>query len=891
MLVLTAVAAAASTFAATQALPYYPVAWQLLVVAVVAGAWLVRPTLGPFATMLALVLPLGHALGYGAYGLGLAAAIAVWAAIALEPYSFVVLAAGAGLLAVGAPAWSLGAVPLGLALRLPGRAAVGSALACIGLLALSVLAGHTLAPGTLAAPVLPALLTAPTVSVGSLVDFSWLQTTVTSQQFADFASSLLQPFLLYPVLLGQIGLWAIVGTLTAVSLRSAPWNAPLDRVLASHGIGQSSALTPWRGAPAILGGALVLGLGELAVVALLTHDPLDTVSILGGALGSGAAVALLLPLLAPLARALQAPRWQPSYSVRGHEDDTPAGDEPSFRHEVPRDTWDELGGVGGIRAEIEEAVASQFDPVVRQRLASMGLRPTRGILLFGPPGTGKTKIARVIAASAGVSFYAVSGSEFSSRWFGQSESNLRRIFSEAQRDRPAVLFFDELEAFLPKRTEMSRADAPEKRIVGTFLGLTDGVAGLDGILLVAATNYPNLIDEAALRPGRFDKAIYVSPPDREARRAIFATLLRDRPLAQDVDLARLAGRTERFTGADLAALCGEAARAALRRSDPAGRGVTPIHAADFDAALAGMRPSVTLDMLRQFEALADRHGRRSERAADVQVVERATLTWDDVAGLDEVKEALHEAIELPLEQPDLLREYGVQAPKGVLLFGPPGCGKTYLARVVASVASAHFLQVRGPELLRSHVGASEAQLRDLFARARENAPCVLFFDEIDAFATARGTAEAGRTQLLTQLLVEMDGFDEAKGVVVVAATNRPDVLDPALLRPGRFDRVLYVPPPGAPAREALFRHELAGKPLAADVDPAALAAATNGYSAADIAAVCRSAAVATAKEAAARDERVPITMSGLQGQIARSSASLTGAQLAGYEALRDQLAR
>ena len=891
LLALTALVMAGFVNAVTRSLPYYPAAWQLLLVAVVAAAWLLRPTSGPFVTMVGLLLPIGHALGYGPYGLGMGAALALWVAITLEPYSFAVIASATLILLVAGLSGLVAAVPLALGVRPRGRAAAAAALASVGVLAVSVAVGHTVAPGAVAVPVLPPLLAPVTTGVTSLVDLGWVQAHVTDRQISSFAAGVLQPFVLYPVLVGQVGLWVVVAGLVGALIHDAPWAPRLDNVLAALGVDGASALAAWSGVPAVMIGALAFGCGELALVALLTPDTPDGATVLGGALASGVAVALLLPILVPLAQVLQAPRWAPRVSVPRPDDQAAPTDASSFAHELPRDSWDDLAGVDGIRVEIEEAVASQFDRTTRERLRTMGLRPTRGIVLFGPPGTGKTKIARVIAASAGVGFFAVSGSEFSSKWFGQSESNLRQIFEEAQRARPVVLFFDELEAFLPKRTEMSRADAPEKRVVGTFLGLTDGVADLDGILLVGATNYPNLIDEAALRPGRFDKVIYVSPPDRPARQAIFARLMRDRPLAQDVDLGALAGRTERFTGADIAALCAEATRAALRRSGTDAATPALVTGADFDTALAGMHPSVTLDMLRQFEALADRHGRRSERATDVQVVERPTLTWDDVAGLDSVKEALHEAIELPLEQPDLLREYGVRPSKGVLLFGPPGCGKTYLARVVASVAGAHFLQVRGPELLQSHVGASEAQLRDLFARARENTPCVLFFDEIDAFATARGSLDAGRTQLLTQLLVEMDGFDEVKGVVVVAATNRPDVLDPALLRPGRFDRVLYVPPPDGPARKTLFNHELAGKPLGPDVAHSALAVATDGYSAADIAAICRSAAVAAAKEAAARGERVPITMTVLQEQIARSPASLTRAQLAGYEALRDRLAR
>jgi transitional endoplasmic reticulum ATPase len=262
-----------------------------------------------------------------------------------------------------------------------------------------------------------------------------------------------------------------------------------------------------------------------------------------------------------------------------------------------------------------------------------------------------------------------------------------------------------------------------------------------------------------------------------------------------------------------------------------------------------------------------------------------------VAGLQEIKDALHEAIELPLAHPELFTEYGVKPSKGVLLYGPPGCGKTFLARVVASEAKAHFLHVKGPELLQQGTGASEAQLRDVFVRARENTPCVLFFDEIDALAGARGTSEATGTKILTQFLTEMDGVEELKGVIVLAATNRPDTLDPALLRPGRFDRVLYVPPPDRPARVALFKKELAGKPVADGVDHERLAALTDGYSAADIAALCNAVAMTAAKDALRAGERQPITQQRLLDQIAATPRSLSAAQLAAYEAVRNQFQR
>jgi transitional endoplasmic reticulum ATPase len=526
-----------------------------------------------------------------------------------------------------------------------------------------------------------------------------------------------------------------------------------------------------------------------------------------------------------------------------------------------------------------------------------------------------------------VNFIAVSGTEFTSKFYGESEANLRRIFAEARQQAPALLFFDELEAFLPRRSDLSRADAPERGLVATFLAQTDGIADLDGVLLVGATNHPELIDPAALRPGRFDKLIYLSPPGLQARRQILELYLRGQPLAASLDLEQLAARLERFTGADIQALCAAALRSAWGRSQAsalqppaagsrrgwrwtsAGGSASrqtrpappPLEPQDFEKALGGLKPSVTFSMLRAYEALADQYGRRSARPEPVEVVAKPALGWEAVAGLEPVVQALRQAIELPLAHPELLKEYGVKACKGVLLFGPPGCGKTFLAKAAAGAARAHFLSVKGPELLRQAIGQSESLLRELFARARENAPCVLFFDEIDALAEARGSPGAGSTQLLTQLLTELDGFEELRGVMVLAATNRPAALDPALLRPGRFDRLLCVPPPDRPARLALLQKELRGKPLADDVDLPALAdlagqAGAGAYSAADLVALVNAAALEALNAALAetpheRHPVMPITQAILLEQLRLLPPSISAEQLAECESWRARLQR
>jgi transitional endoplasmic reticulum ATPase len=582
-------------------------------------------------------------------------------------------------------------------------------------------------------------------------------------------------------------------------------------------------------------------------------------------------------LIAASAVMLLAPAWTAVVSTMTSKGE-PARRTPPGSKDRPTDDWSELAGVDDIQAEIREAVRSHFNPAERESLRKLSLQPPKGVLFFGPPGTGKTKLARLIAREAKATFYAISGTEFVSKWHGESEANLREIFDTAREHRPAVLFFDELEAFLPRRADLSRSDAPEKGVLATFLAYTDGIANLDGVFLVAATNHPELIDPAALRPGRFDKVIYVSPPNAAARRSIFERYLKDQPLAEDVNLDKLVALTERFTGADIQAVCKDAVLESIVRGR---RRVIPMAA--LAQAIGGTKASVTLEMLRTYEKIADQYGRRSRKPAKVEVVAKAQLNWESVVGLDNAKKALLEAVEMPLTHGEIIRRYGVKPSKGVLLYGPPGCGKTLLAKVVAQQAKAHFLHVRGPELLGHHVGQSEARLRALFDRARENAPCVLFFDEMDALAGARGNGDSS-TKILTQFLAEMDGVEELKGVVVIGATNRPDSLDPALLRPGRFDQLVYVPPPDQPARAELFAHELRGKPVAEDLDFEQLASQTGGYSSADIANLCNSAAIECVKEAIQTGARKQISMQQLQTLIDRTPTTITPEELARCEA-------
>lgn len=873
----TAILAAAFTYFVTHSLPYYPVGWQALLVIIVGITWLWMPVRGMALALAICILPVSATLGLGSFGLIGTISAMLLLMVLFNPYSFLLTAATI-VLAMNSPHSPLiFMIPLALGFLGTSRAVFSSALTAItttlimmsrGITNASILAGSTTSKSIMAPLAHP---------VKTLLDFKWIQTPADPSPIAvKIAGKIFPPFIDNPLYFGQIALWAIVAGIIAAILHT-----PLTKSLP-------------RSVQAILSGTLALVAGNIVLLAVLGHGPVDWEGMLIAAIFAAALVMLFAPVLDVLPSALDRNhptlphlRSFPSLSSNDTGDQKGSKFEDSTKRQIPPDTWDDLAGIDDIKKEIQDAIESQFDAKIRKMLLNLGVEPTRGILLFGPPGTGKTKIARVIAHEASASFFAVSGTEFTSKWYGESESNLRRIFDEARQNRPAVLFFDELEAFLPKRADIMRADSPEKGIISTFLSYTDGLGDLDGVLLVGATNYPNLIDPAALRPPRFDKLIYITAPDKEGRLRIFERYLKGKTLAQDVDLEKIAARSERYTGADIQSICSET----IRRSLEHGAGtLAPITMTDLETALNGSRPTVTIKMQREYEAMAEEYGRRSERPDRVDVVERPTFTWDDVVGLSEVKVALHEAIELPLTNPDIFKEYGVKPSKGVLLFGPPGCGKTFLAKVVASASHASFIQVRGPELLRGLVGESESQLRDIFIRARENTPCVLFFDELDALATARGSFDHV-TQIVTQFLTEMDGVDELKGVIVVGATNRPDTIDSALLRPGRFDRILYIPPPDFTARVDLLRKEMSKRLIEQSIDYELLAQMLEGYSGADITGICNAVAMTIARQAIQNGERKMISTQHLQAQIARTPRSISSEDLAMFEDLRDHLQR
>jgi len=488
--------------------------------------------------------------------------------------------------------------------------------------------------------------------------------------------------------------------------------------------------------------------------------------------------------------------------------------------------------VGGLRSEVQR-VREMIElpmkhPEVFQKL---GIEPPKGVLLYGPPGTGKTLIAKAVANESGANFFSIAGPEIMSKYYGESEQRLREIFDDAQKAAPSIIFIDEIDSIAPKRGEVT--GEVERRVVAQLLAMMDGLKERGAVVVIGATNREEAIDPALRRPGRFDREIEIGVPDRSDRIEILQVHVQNMPLADDINLESLADRMHGFVGADVNALCKEAAMRALRRympdlttEDEIPPGIIEqmqVRKEDFEEALKEIEPSSMREVL----------------------VELPAVSWSDLGGLGPLKQELIEAIEWPLKRPEKFRQMGVRPPKGVLLYGPPGTGKTMIAQAVANETAANFISVRGHQMLSKWMGESEKAIREIFRKARQVSPAIIFFDELDSIAPMRGTDEGSHVmeRVVNQLLSELDGLEALKDVVVIAATNRPDILDPALLRSGRFDRMLLVGPPDKLGRHEILKIHAAAMPKAEDVNLEELAELTEGYVGSDLNALCREAAM------------------------------------------------
>jgi transitional endoplasmic reticulum ATPase len=498
---------------------------------------------------------------------------------------------------------------------------------------------------------------------------------------------------------------------------------------------------------------------------------------------------------------------------------------------VPRTTYEDIGGLHEEIQRVREMVELPLrHPELFQRL---GIDPPKGVLLHGPPGCGKTLLARAVANESEANFFSINGPEIMSKFYGESEARLREIFQQAQQNAPSIIFIDELDAIAPKREEVT--GEVERRVVAQLLALMDGLAARGNVIVIGATNRPDALDPALRRPGRFDREIEIGVPDKQARYEILQIHTRGMPLAEDVDLKKLAEITHGYTGADLAALSRETAMKALRRYLP-----------EINLEEESIPPSVLEKMQVTMEDFMNAYKEITPTAMREVYIEVPTVHWNQIGGLEQVKQELKEAVEWPIKNPELFKRLGIRPPKGILLFGPPGCGKTLLARAVATESEANFITIKGPEVFSKWVGESEKAIREVFRKARMAAPTVIFFDEFDSLVPRRGLgyADSGVTErVISQLLTEMDGIMTLGDIVIIAATNRPDIIDPAVLRPGRFDRLIYVPEPDEKARLEIFKIYTKDMPLAKDVDLVHLANVTKNYSGADIEALCREAAL------------------------------------------------
>lgn len=503
---------------------------------------------------------------------------------------------------------------------------------------------------------------------------------------------------------------------------------------------------------------------------------------------------------------------------------------------APSITYEDIGGLGNAVGRVREMIELPLrHPELFKRL---GVEAPKGVLLHGPPGTGKTLLAKAVANETNANFYTIGGPEIMSKYYGESEEKLRNVFQQAEKNAPSIIFIDEIDSIAPKRAEVT--GEVERRIVAQLLSLMDGMSTRGKVVVIGATNRINAVDEALRRPGRFDREIEIGVPDRNGRLEILQIHTRGMPLSKDVNLDKLADTTHGYVGADLQALTREAGLGALRRVLP------EVDLTSENVPAETLRKIIVtmddfMEVVREMEPSALRE----------VFVEVPDVKWDDIGGLSSIKQELQEAVEWPLKYQGIFSYADATPPKGILLYGPPGTGKTLMAKAAANESEANFISVKGPELISKWVGESEKGVREVFRKARQSAPCIIFFDEIDAIAPRRGSdfGDSHVTErLISQLLTELDGLEVLTNVIVIAATNRPDIIDAALLRPGRFDRLLYVPPPDRESRIQIIKIHTRKKPLADDVDIIKLSDLTDRYTGADISSLASAAVMLALRE-------------------------------------------